>query len=412
MATPVDQLTVSDFEQARSNFDQAREDYDELRSYAEEQSNLHEDQGDERSEIFNTLSEYYRLMMEASAFGYQGVDALLDEEDVLDAFSRSASAFEMLEETYDDAQDIRKKITLYRDTTDAEIEDLVSTWISENEDDILEANNTFEEATTEFNTRNYTTARETFISSAEIYQGLLDDINSQFATKYPQDSELYQLYGDISYFINQMLSSSESLANSARLRSEGDFEEAVGYENDAQEAHPEGVQALQSARDDISILDERFDPPELPEFEQQESVESREQALEVIEQWLNDNENTIQAQSNYLATANDEYDSERYEDAADWYRTVGEEWGELEQNATEQADQYEHQFTAETFTLLSDYFGALRNHTEAMEQAASARTADLDGEAREWENDAQEYQEEAEELGTRIDERLADEDVQ
>lgn len=412
MNTPVDQLTIQDFEQARSGFNEARENYDELRSHAGDQATIQEDQTSDPEEILTTLHDYYDLMTEASALGYQGVDALLDQEDVFDAFSRSASAFELMEETYVEAQDLQKEINLYRDTIDADVEDLVSNWIAEHESEILEANSLFGDGATAFEERNYSTAREAFTNSSSAYQSLVENINSQFASEYPQESELYQLYGAVSYFVDQLATAAESLANSSRQRSEGEFEAAVEDENTAQEAYSAGVESLQSAREDLDILDERFSPPELPELEQQESVESQEEARGIVEGWLSENEDARQAQFNYLSTADDEYAAERYEDAADWYQTVAEDWAELEEAAADQADQYDHEFVTEMFTLIRDYFSALRNHAEAMEQAASARAADLDGEAQDWESDAQGYQAEAEELGTEIDERLADTESQ
>lgn len=408
MNTSAGQLTVQDLEEARDGFSQASEDYNRLRTSAENQFNLH-DSGTELKKIFETLSSYYRLLGEASDLGRQGLDSLLDNEDIIEAFSRSSSSFESMEEKYNEALDKRKQITLYRDTKGTTPKEIVGDWIRNNETSIQSANSDFSQGTSDFNQRKYTSAKDNFINAGEEFANLLEKINSEFATTYPRKSDLYQLFGDVSYYFNQMRDVSESVANSARLRADSDFESAVEYEQNVQEEYSEGVDAWESARENIETLGGQFNIPSIPQFEEEtEPIESQEKAEQVVLDWLEENEGRISTRSVYRGEGDDEYEQERYEEASDWYSTIAEDYDKLEQDTANQADNYENDYIVEMFTLYSDYFDLLGKSTKKMQEAASARAAGLSGEADTLEAEAEQHMTEAESLKNEIDNKLPD----
>jgi HEPN domain-containing protein len=410
METSVDQLTVQDLETARDQFDSARDDYDQLHSGAVKQAKDHEE-GSKQAEIFDTLSGFYDLMTQAAASGYQGLDSLLEEEDIFDAFSRSASAFEMMEDTYDDALELRKEINLYRDTNGTTPATIVEDWIADTESDIRDSNRRFDEGSNAFSEREYSQARDAFDSARTGFEELLNTVNSEFAEKYPRESDLYQLYGDISYYFSRMRDAASALSNSSQLRADAQYQDAVEHEETAQEAHSEAIEGWERARENIPALDGEFELPSFPQLEaEKDPVQSRKDAETIVREWLEKHENEINAQSNYMSVAEEEYGEERFEDARDWYQSVAEDWGELATAAQDQADSYQHEFVVETFILLRDYFAALRNHAETMQQAASARAAGRDREATNLEEDANEYMNEAEDIADELDSRLPEED--
>jgi hypothetical protein len=406
METSVDQLTPQDFKNARAQFETAREKYDQLHTEARSRTGSLET-GSAQADIFKTLRNFYDMMTEAANFGYIGLDSLLEEDDISQAFSRSPSAFEQMEETYNEALELRKEINLCRDTTDTTPTDIVGTWVSDNKGPIQHANSRFEDGKTRYSEREDEHAHETFADARTAYSELLSDVNSEFATTYPRESELYQLFGDVSIYFSRMRDVAKALANSADLRADANYQDAVAYEQNAREAYPEAIEGWEQARKNISSLESTFELPTLPQFgDETDPVASQAEAESIVRTWLDEHEDEMNAQSNYLSVAEDEYADERFGEAQDWYASVAEKWGKLETSAENKAGDFQYEYLVETFNILQDYFRNLRKCAETMQQAASAQAAGRDTEATDLEEEASVYSKEAESLQQEINERV------
>lgn len=140
---------------------------------------------------------------------------------------------------------------------------VVREWVEGRSETIDEARSTFETGLESYDGGRYSEAESQYATARDQFGPLLDDA-ARNATDHPTDSELYQLFGSVSYYFSEMRDASRYYTFAAALRQRGAGAEHSAYgkngdadfwEGEAESTYESAQEARESANDEISGLD-------------------------------------------------------------------------------------------------------------------------------------------------------------